>query len=163
MKKFGSLILIFVVSVSSCATAARNKKKQQRENEIVSVGIHRTVCFGRCPDYRIEIDKAGMATYTAIRFNDDTGIFEKRIGKQKAEEIFALCAQYRVDTCPERYENRIPDLPGLNMTITYRKGIKSIYSAGFGPLFLAEIAGEIDAVGIKRDSTWKKIGMPKLD
>ena len=61
------------------------------------------------------------------------------------------------------YENRIPDLPGLNFTITFRKGRKHIYSAGFGPEFLSEIAAIMDETGIKKDNTWKKTGMPKVD
>ncbi len=163
MKKIALLILLFAGSMCAFAGIAKNKKKQQKPNEILSVGMHRTVCFGRCPDYKIEIDNEGMATYTAIRFNDDTGIFKKNIGKKKAKEIIDMFVQYRVDTCKEMYENRIPDLPGLNITINYRKGKKTIYNAGFGPAFLGEIAGTIDEAGIKKDNTWKKKGMPKLD
>jgi hypothetical protein len=71
--------------------------------------------------------------------------------------------KYRIDTCREMYENRIPDLPGLNFIIKYKKGKQKIYSAGFGPEFLAEIAAAMDEAGIKKDKTWKKTGMPKLD
>src|SRR5262245_18879573 len=83
MKKITWLILLFVVCGTYLAGAkpfsptAKTKKKPARSGEIVSVGIHRTVCFGKCPDYKIEIDKDGTATYTAIRFTEDTGIFKK--------------------------------------------------------------------------------------
>jgi len=170
MKKITLLILIFVAACGIFSANAapfspkgKQKKKQVQSNEIVSIGIHRTVCFGRCPDYKIEIDKAGMATYTAMRFTDDTGIFKKNIGKSKAKAIIDLCNSYRIDTCREMYENRIPDLPGLNITVKFKTGKKTIYNAGFGPDFLAEIAGQIDELGIKKDKSWKKTGMPKLD
>jgi hypothetical protein len=167
MKKLSLLILLVAgtlsVNAKTNAPQAKQAKKQAPAKEIVSVGIHRTVCFGQCPDYKIEIEKGGMTTYTAMRFTPDTGIFRKNIGKKKAKEIIDLCMKYRIDTCREMYENRIPDLPGLNFIIKYKKGKQKIYSAGFGPEFLAEIAAAMDEAGIKKDKTWKKTGMPKLD
>ena len=168
MKKFSLLILFLAGIIPAMAQSKfigsdKKKKKKVVSKEIVSVGIHRTLCFGQCPDYKIEITKKGIATYTGMRFTPDTGIFTKNIGKAQAKAIIDMCRKYRIDTCSEMYENRIPDMPGLNFVIKYAKGKKSIYSAGFGPEFLTEIATRIDEIGMKKDNTWKKIGMPKLD
>lgn len=167
MKKLVPVILlvICVLGVTS-ATAwsfAKGKKKSKAGKVLTSIGVHHTVCYGKCPDYKIEMDRDGNVTYTGMRFTDDTGIFRKNIGKAKAKAIFAMCEKYRIDTCSEMYENQIPDLPGLNFTLKFGKNKKSIFNAGFGPAFLQEIAGEMDAVGKKTDNTWKKVGMPKLD
>lgn len=164
MKKLTLVILLFLVAANAIAhTAKKNRKKQKITNAIVSVGIHRTVCYGRCPDYIIDINKDGTATFTANRFNEDTGIFKKNITKARAQEVIDMFVKYRVDTCKEMYENRIPDLPGLNIFITYKKSKKTIYSAAWGPEFLTEIANKIDELGKKTDNSWKKTGMPKLD
>ena len=166
MKKITLFILLFVAACSIYPATAKQAKKPAKPQEIIAVGIHRTVCFGKCPDYKIEINKDGTATYTAIRFTEDTGIFKKNIGKNKAKEIIALCVKYRIDTCREMYENRIPDLPGLNFTINYGTRKKAIFSANFGPDFLTEIAKAIDEAGQKTDANntgWKKTGMPKID
>lgn len=167
MKRIVALIIMTAVLVpvaDACWWKRKRKKKLKANHEVVSVGIHRTVCFGSCPDYTIDVNKNGTVTYTANRFTPDTGIFVKTISKEKAREIIGLVEKYRADTCREMYENRIPDLPGLNVKINFHRNSKTIYSANFGPKFLTEIATEIDEVGKKTDNEgWKKIGMPKLD
>lgn len=168
MKKLAPVILLAafalcVTTAMACSIFGKGKKKSRNGKELVSIGIHRTVCFGKCPDYKIEMDRNGNVTYTGMRFTDDTGIFKKNIGKAKAKEIFDMCEKYRIDTCREMYENQIPDLPGLNFTLKWAKKKKTIYHAGFGPVFLQEIAAAMDEVGKKTDNTWKKVGVPKLD
>jgi Pyruvate/2-oxoacid:ferredoxin oxidoreductase delta subunit len=172
------IILVISMVVVCMPVFAKNMKKKQTTkgptkqatkpvtNDIISVTMHRTLCFGYCPDYTIEMNKDGNTIYTAKRFNEDTGIFKKNIGSKKAAEIFSQFAAYRVDTCMEMYENRIPDLPGLNFTIKYKNKTQKIFNANFGPAFLAELAGSMDAVGKKtdkEDKTWKKTGMPKFE
>lgn len=165
MKKLTLVILLLSVIAGVEAKQPKNKKKKQaKTGEIISVSVHRTVCYGQCPDYIIEINRDGTATYTARMFTPDTGIFKKTIGKEKAGEVIALFKQYRVDTCMEMYENRIPDLPGFNITINYKKSKKQIFNCAWGPLFLKEIAQAMEDVGKKPDDAgeeWKKIGMPK--
>lgn len=160
------VFLLLGASIGTFAQKTAKTKKKQKANAIVSVSMHRTVCFGQCPDYIIDINASGMATYTARMFTPDTGVFRKNIGKAKAAEIIALFNKYRVDTCSEMYENPLSDLPGLNMHINYKKGKKkSVFNCAFGPSFLNEIAESMDAVGKKEeinDPTWKKTGMPKM-
>lgn len=158
--------MLLVVLPGAFAMKAKKKKKQKATSEIISVSIHHTVCFGMCPDYIVDINKDGTATYTAKRFTPDTGIFKKNIGKAKAKEIIGMAVKYRIDTCSEMYDNRIPDLPGLNVTVNFAKKKKTIYSAHFGPEFLTEIANAMDEVGRKTETNntgWRKTGMPKLD
>jgi hypothetical protein len=163
MKKLTLLFLLLIAASVSFAKMAKQKKKSKTSNEIISVGLHRTVCFGKCPDYKIEIDRNGSVTYTAIRFTADTGIFKKNIGKAKAKEIIDMFVKYRVDTCREIYESLIADLPGLNLNMRFKDRKKNVFSAGFGPEFLTEIAEAMDAIVATKDETWRKTGMPKVD
>jgi len=162
MKKSILVILLLIAGFSIFAKNSKHKKKAAQDNGITSVEIYRTVCFGRCPEYKIEINKDGMATYTGMRFSQDTGIFKKSIGKAKANEIIDMFIENKADTCREMYDNRIPDLPGLIVTINYPNRKKVIHSANFGPPFLSRIAEAMDAVGKKTDNSWKKVGMPKF-
>lgn len=166
MKKLTLVILLLSVIVGVQAKQAKKKKKQAaKTGEIISVEMHRTVCYGKCPDYLININKDGTVTYTARMFTPDTGIFKKTIGKAKAAEVIALFKQYRVDTCMEMYENRLSDLPGLNMTINYKKSTKKVFNCDWGPIFLKEIAHAMEDVGKKPEDAgaeWKKVGMPVM-
>jgi len=166
MKKIALVILLLVSGCSTFAKTAKNKKKKVDPNQITSVTVFHSVCFGRCPEYKIQIGSDGTAIYTGMRFSKDTGIFKKTIGKARAKEIIDQVIANRVDTCSNMYENRIPDLPGLTITINYPKKTKNIYNANFGPAFLKEISDNMEVVGRKtaeNNTGWKKTGMPKFD
>ena len=165
MKKIALVIFALLITVSVFAKHHKRKKKQVKKAEITSVSLHRTACYGRCPDYTIDLNIDGTAIFTAIRFNPDTGIFTKNIGAQKAVEIINQFKTYRVDTCKNLYQNRRPDIPGLVLTIKYADSAKTIRNAHFGPYFLKQLATSIDEVAKKAegDNSWKKTGMPKID
>jgi hypothetical protein len=50
MKKIALVILLLAAGFGSFAKTGKQKKKTATENEIVSVGVYHTVCFGRCPE-----------------------------------------------------------------------------------------------------------------
>lgn len=162
MKKISLVILSLILTFTAISKQNKHKKKQPQTGGIISVSMRRTTCFGRCPDYNIEINKDGIVTYTAIRFTPDTGIFTHSIGKSRAKEILDQFTAYKVDTCKDLYENRIPDLPGIKYEIKYADKTKKISCANWGPYFLKELADSVDAAGRKTDNNgWKKTGMPK--
>jgi len=152
MKK--SLLMFLFLSALLPAAFAKHKKIQKKE--ILSVSIHRSACFGRCPDYLVQVNKDGMVTYTGYMFVKDSGTFQKNIGVKDAKKIMDMCTTYRLDTCKDVYENMIPDLPGLYYIVQYNNSVKKIANASFGPDFLKEIAHSIDAVA-QVDGTWKKV------
>jgi len=156
MKKLLITLLAVLVAFGAYATH-KHKKKKKTANGIVSVQMHRTPCFGKCPEYTIDIDNGGVATYTGIRFTTDSGVYKKNIGTIKARDIIAKFMSYRVDTCNNRYPNRIPDVPGINFTITYRDSTKKIQNANFGPGFLRELATDMDDAAKKTDDSWNKV------
>jgi hypothetical protein len=158
MKKIVLIILAIVVCFPAFAKKHKRKKKQKDTNEIISVALRHAGCFGRCRDYTIEINKNGLATYTATRFNQDSGVFTKNIGTAKAMEIINQFSAYRVDTCQDNYESRIPDLPGIVYTIKYENKTKRINDAKYGPPFLMQLSGQIDKVVQEPvDDSWKKV------
>jgi hypothetical protein len=141
----------------------KHKKKQLPADNIISVSIHHTACYGRCPDYTIEISNDGTVIYTATRFTPDTGIFRKNISSEKAMAIINKFNTYRVDTCRDIYRPRIADVPALIVTVKYNDSTKTIRDANFGPGYLQQLASEIDNAGRKTDDSWQKIGTPKTN
>ena len=160
MKNITLVVLSILIGFSAIAKTKHKKKKVIiPANDITSVLIMRTGCFGHCPTYSVEINKNGMATYSAIRFNDDSGNFQKNIGVPQAAVILAKIQQYRLDTCQDQYVNQIPDLPNLNYEIVYKNKTKKINSAKYGPDFLSILAREIEEAGKRKsgDAGWKRV------
>lgn len=157
MKKSALIVIAILVAFGAFAKQKKKKKKKQTSN-IESVEMYRTGCFGRCPTYIISINKDGIARYTAVRFCEDTGVFEKNIGVAKATELFDMVNLYKVDTCPDVYENRIPDLPTINLTVNYTGKIKKIGGVTYGPQYFGGISRFMEENGKKTDNTgWKKV------
>lgn len=158
-------ILVGIFLMAGCLVAvakqAKEKKKAKDGNEIVSVAVQHTGCFGRCPTYSIEVSNDGYAKYTGIRFIKDSGVYKKNIGKEKAMQIINRFVTYRADTCKDIYPARITDLPGIMYTIKYRnKKTKTIYDTpNDGPIVLLTLRVRIDSLanGEQLDKGWKRI------
>lgn len=159
MKKIISVVLALLIC-SLAFARHKHKRKQKKPGNIISVSVRHPGCYGRCPDYIVEINNLGIATYTAKRFNPDTGVFQKNIGIDKAQEIFNMVNTYRVDTCKRMYRALVSDIPGFIITIVYNDSSKMINNANFGPLFLKQIANSVDEAGKKTDNTWQKVNLP---
>ena len=153
MKNTATIILILITCFPAFARQLKHRKYKS-QNEITSVTMQRTACYGRCPVYSIELNNTGMVTYTAVRFNDDSGVFTKNIGMEKTMNVFGQFNTYKADTCQDTYTNRIMDLPGIIFTIRYKKHIKKIQNAQFGPPFLKRLAEIMDENCKKKDDSW---------
>lgn len=153
MKKSLLVILLVLAGIAS-SYAMRNKKKPVKK--VTFVSMHRSACFGRCPDYTIEIYNTGEVKYLGYMFVKDSGVYSKNIGVTKATALLKKFETYRVDTCQENYKVIIADVPGLFYTIKYNDEDKKIDNANFGPKYLEMLAKEIDAA-IKVDASWKKL------
>ncbi len=155
MKK---IILGILATISLAPSFATNKTKKQVNNSpIVSVTIQHTACYGKCPEYTIQIDADGYATYTGTRNMKQLGTYKKKIGTTKTMAIINQMIAYKVDTCSKMYNNRIPDLPGLQYAIQYKDSVHKIYSAEWGPQFLKQVANDMDKLGRYPDKTWTKV------
>ena len=166
MKKIVIVLLLLASCFSSFAKASINKKKKKAKKEITSVLVYHTACFGRCPEYKIEVNKSGIATYTGIRFVPDSGVYTKKIGTKLAKEILSPFTTYLIDTFPNRYESLIQDLPGVELTVYYPGSTKNISNAHFGPPLLGRLRAKLDSILMRKmdetgllplDNTWHKV------
>jgi Domain of unknown function (DUF6438) len=158
------LLIICGLLLASIHTEARHKKHQKEKTGPympVAVTIDYGACFGRCPIYQIELDVDGKVTYTGIRFAPDSGTYTRHITESEATRILKIAETYRMDTCQDRYQVRIPDIQAFSYKIAYKKSAKKILNASFGPVYLKELAAELDNIGQKkRYDDWVKIAAP---
>ncbi len=158
MKK---IILAILATVTLAPAFATSKIKKPASNSpIVSVTVQRTACYGKCPEYTIQIDANGYATYTGTRNMKMLGTYKKKIGTTKTMAIINQLIAYKVDTCRKIYDNRIPDLPGIQYFIQYKDSVQKIYSAEWGPQYLKDVATDMDNLGRNPNKTWTKVKKP---
>ena len=97
------IVLALMISCLAMAKQHKHKKAKAKDAKIESVTMQRTGCYGRCPSYILEIDKSGIATYTGIRFTEDSGVFGKKLSQDKINELFNQIIAGKIDTCQDRY------------------------------------------------------------
>lgn len=163
-------LLIALAFTTACANQKKGTKKGAKatttttstsaQSNISSVRMHRTVCFGKCPEYILTINSDGKATYEGRHFATYQGIYEKQFDAKKAQALFNEYSRFRVDTCSSKYET-IPDMAGLHYEITYKgkDDEQKITNANspFAPKYLKGLAEEMDKQ-FPIDGTWKKVG-----
>lgn len=157
-KNFFGLFLFVILFFTACAA----QQKISSQPDVSYVKMFRTSCFGRCPTYFIEVYNTGLVRFTGFMFVKDSGIYEKNIGAEKAQQLLRSFSLYRVDTLKDSYKVLVSDLPGINYAFKYGATSKEVRNAHYGPYFLREMAKEVDAL-VKTDgvlqlsSDWKKI------
>jgi hypothetical protein len=165
MKKMKKIIVVILLGISCIPVYSRqrkSKKSGRQANEIISVELYHTACFGRCPEYKIEVNKDGVATFTGVRFIPDSGVYAKKIGKAKAASIIGNFETYMVDTCKDRFESRAQDLLGIILTIKYAGKTKIIQNSNLGPHRLRELNLSIDNLTTDNlDKTWHAVTTSK--
>jgi len=166
MRKVFGFLSVVLVLLTACAA----QKRTGTADDLTYVQMWRTSCFGKCPNYKVEIFNDGLVRYTGYQFTD-TGIYEKNIGAVKAKQILNNFSSKKIDTLKQEYPMKIADLPGINYTFRFGNREQIVRNAEFGPLFLREMANRIDELVKqeensvpKMDGTWKKISdHPKGD
>jgi hypothetical protein len=166
MRKIFGFLGVVVMIFAACAA----QKKAPTANNVTYVQMWRTACFGKCPNYKIEVFGEGLVRYTGYSFTQE-GVYEKNIGAAAAKRILDGYAAKNVDTLQDQYNMRIADLPGIQYIFQYGKTVKKVYNAEFGPEFLRDMANDLDKLVNKEvggipsiDNSWKKISdSPKGD
>jgi hypothetical protein len=171
-----AVLALLTIGVGACAEQKKGTKKKKKtttttttttpptttgkvknSTSIQTINIHRTACYGRCPEYYLTINADGNATYVGRKFSEYPGTYQKRFATDKIQGLFKQAEMYRIDTCGAEY-SYVPDIAGLIYTINYTNGreqeIKNA-SSPFAPKFLRGLAKMIDDT-VKIDATWTK-------
>jgi hypothetical protein len=164
------LVLMVIVVFTACAGQKKTKKTPAKSNKlnVTYAKMFRTSCFGRCPNFYVEVYNTGLVRYTGVRFVTDSGVYEKNIGTVKAQELLNEFNNYRVDTLKDEYPLLVSDLPGINYTFRYGNITKKVMNSHYGPWFMKELAREVDKLVmtdgvLKLDRNWKRVASPSTE
>jgi hypothetical protein len=161
----GLIFSLFCLPVFAHKKKKRNKKMKAKTEAqyqaaapkpVSYVRMYHSACFGRCPVYWVEVFSDGMVRYSGSHDSNPMGVYEKNIGEAATRNFLNTVAGYRIDTCRERYELLIADLPVLICNVTINGVTKTVYNAHFGPGYFRDMSREMDDLG-QVDASWKKV------
>ena len=131
-------------------------KQAISNNDSLFVTLERTVCFGKCPAYKIYIYSKGYVLYEGKMNVDKIGKFATRLSKQEIESIKQKVKTINYFELYDKYDASVTDLPSVNTSVAldgYRKSITARYNI---PTELKDFQKFIDA--IFTDKSWELIG-----
>jgi hypothetical protein len=108
--------------------------------EITELGLERTVCFGRCPDYTIIFAKDGTVRYHGGRFAQRTNDWTGTIGKERFDETARFIADSGYAEFEAKYFRAVTDNPTV-FTMVAANGRRKVISnyAQAGPEKLKQV------------------------
>jgi len=89
-----------------------------RDWNSVLITLERSPCFGRCPEYRVEIRGDGNVKYEGIRAVTVSGFRTDRISRKDVERIIEIARKADYFSLRPAYRANITDLPSITTSIT---------------------------------------------
>lgn len=131
------LFLLFFIIITGTTFA---------QQKISYIKMQRTACFGRCPEYTVEVFKNGKVTYFGKKNAKMQGMNTASTSAEGIARLFREIARYKLLSLNGNYKNKITDIPHLNLTFTINGKNKAILNAEGGPAYLAAIGLKIDSL-----------------
>lgn len=131
------LFLLFFIIITGSTFA---------QQKITYLKMQRTACFGRCPEYTVEVFKNGKVTYFGKKNAKMQGQNTASTSAAGIALLFREIARYKLLSLNGNYKNKITDIPHLNLTFTINGKNKAILNAEGGPAYLSAIGLKIDSL-----------------
>jgi TonB family protein len=132
-------IILFVFCLCSLNLLAQNK--------VSKVILERTSKIGKFPIYQIEISDLGNLKYNGKRNVKVIGDFNFNVSVENIKNLFYYINSQKLNTLPNSYKLRTVDLPSTNLSFVYNnEKKKTINNISEGPIYLTQIAAEIDKI-----------------
>jgi TonB family protein len=135
--------MILSVMMTICFTASTFAQSAPKVSE---VSMQRTACFGRCPEYNVELTLSGKLTYTGLRHTDRTGTYVAELPAKVMTKFFREISRYKLSVLKPSYKMISTDLPGMHLDFIISGRQKSIRQAESGPAYLSVIGKKIDSL-----------------
>ncbi len=121
--------------------------KKPAKYDIKSIKIERDICFGSCPEYKMEIEN-NHAEFEGISYTNFKGKGKKEIELEKINELFEIIERIRIKELKNDYQVYATDNPSAKLTIEFADlSTKEISDYGlsgtFGLRFLYSKLNEI--------------------
>ena len=125
--------------------------------QIESISLARSGCYGKCPVYQITLNRDGSVLYKGDMFVEHIGSYnvDVEFDFQKFEDLVKTSDFFNLE---DKYIENVADVPSCGITVKTGSRIKSVVDNGIGPEELRVFQKEIDKViSNSEDIVWRKI------
>lgn len=154
----------FAEVMDNSGTKMISEDDAQKKNIIIT--LHRTMCFGTCPVYKLTIYGDGTVIYEGKKFVKDIGIKTTTINEEKVRQLVSEFKKINYFSLKDSYdETGITDMPYALTSITIddkTKSIRHYYGDPNAPKELTQLEKRIDEIAGSKQWTETKSTEPPL-
>jgi len=126
----------------------------QAQRKISYIKMQRTACFGRCPEYTVELFQNGHLIYHGKKNVPRIGEYNTVLKTTLMVKFLKDLSKYKLENTKPLYKAIAADLPRLNFTIVSNGKTNTIQNGESGPAFLEAMGKKIDS--LIETLTWKE-------
>lgn len=152
------IFFVFVI-VSTLVSCKPHEKKTTTavafEDTTVFFKMQRTPCYGKCPNYTVEISNNGKVNYFGKMFVDFEGQHYGNISTTDVELIKTKIKEVNFFELKDKYDSPATDMPSTIFEATINKQFKKITNRHNGPPELKDLEKLVEEIVYK--SNLKKV------
>jgi hypothetical protein len=112
----------------------------------VRIRLTRSMCFGTCPDYTVEISGSGDVTYIGGAYVRVSGVQRSKISPESVRDLYESFVRAGFFSMAEICCMRVTDLSTTTTSIEYDGRTKEVINHHTGPAELRYLEAKIDDV-----------------
>lgn len=142
------IIILFLVCFTtySCKTSKDTNRSKLIESTENYFSMYRSGCYGRCPSYKIKIQRDGNFVYFGKSNVKNIGEKIGILSEEQVNKLFENLKSYKWESYLDEYPITNVDFPGFTLEYANGKTIKKIKGDANAPKKLKELTLEIDAI-----------------
>jgi len=110
----------------------------------VSFHLSRSICFGACPSYIVEIKGDGTVNYCGRNFVKEIGKREDTIDKTEVKALFKKFKMAEFESLDDNYKARVTDLPSYDLRLAYDGKVKSVHDYGGSMIDMPPVVKDLE-------------------
>lgn len=124
------------------------------------IRMERTVCFGQCPAYVIDIRSNGQVLFRGIKHAVYDGTIRGRLPKAEWNKLLAKYKKINWQKLPNQYRIKTHDVSKVHFTVTINGKTKTVRNADEGPEYLMQLCEDLTTLWGKKVIWDKKSFVP---
>ncbi len=144
-RRVAIISLLIIAAVAALTLAYLFYLREAAVPQGVIITLERTMCFGTCPDYRLQIYGSGEVVYEGRGFVQVEGIRRARISERKVRDLVLEFEEIGFFQLDDRYAVAATDLPSIIVSINLEGRVKTVTIYGGGaPKGLTDLVEKIE-------------------
>lgn len=147
--------LLIILSLG-CASSKKQKATETKKIKKGSIEMSKSVCFGKCPAYKITINEKGVVNYEGERNVEKIGSYKKQLTQPATDSLFTAFINSDFWSFRDEYTAMVTDLPTTYVSFTLEEKTKKIKDYVGAPEKLKVLESFVEQIA-NSDEGWEKL------